>query len=79
MRHAEVDFYARTLARAASISGGTIALARRLNVSTAQLEAWMCGADDTPPAIFLKVVDVIMEDTLAALRTASGGPPPAVS
>jgi hypothetical protein len=73
MRHAEVDFYARTLARAAVISGGPAALATRLNVGTAQIEAWMSGSDDIPPAIFLDVVDVIMEHTLRALRRPAVG------
>ncbi len=73
MQHPEVQVYARTLARAALISGGSAGLAKRLNVSPAQIEAWMSGADETPPSVFLELVDVIMEDTLGSLRRPSVG------
>lgn len=68
MQHPEVATYARTLARAAALSGGSAALAKKLNVSADQLDAWICGTEEAPANIFLLAVDLLMEDTLAALR-----------
>jgi len=68
MQHPEVEVYARTLARAAVISGGTRALAKRLNVAPEQLDAWIAGIDEAPSAVFLLSVDLLMDDMLAALR-----------
>lgn len=68
MQHPEVEIYARTLARAAVLSGGREALAKKLNVSPDQLDAWIAGADEAPAAVFLLAVDLLMEDTLATLR-----------
>jgi len=73
MQHPEVATYARTLARAAALSGGSAALAKKLNVSTDQLDAWIAGVDEAPPGIFLLAVDLLMEDLLAALRERSVG------
>ena len=68
MQHPEVEVYARTLARAAVISGGTRALAKRLNVAPEQVEEWIAGIHEAPPAVFLLAVDLLMDDLLAALR-----------
>jgi hypothetical protein len=76
MRHPEVDVYSLTLTRAAQLSGGTSELAKKLHVTTEQLEAWMSGADGTPRVIFLEVVDLVMEATLASLRAEPGRPEP---
>ena len=73
MQHPEVATYARTLARAATLSGGSAALANKLNVSTDQLEAWISGEHEAPAAIFLLAVDLLMDDMLAALRERSVG------
>ena len=71
MRHPEGDVYALTLARAAALSGGSGELAKKLHVTPAQIEAWISGADGTPHAIFLEVVDLVTEAMLASLRVAT--------
>jgi DNA-binding transcriptional regulator YdaS (Cro superfamily) len=62
--------YARTLKRAAEITGGTEALALRLKVVPSHLTLWILGAEPTPPDVFLKAVDLISEhDGLKNLPT----------
>jgi hypothetical protein len=51
-----------TLRRAADIVGGQAQLRRCLNVSALCLAAWMSGADIAPTYVFLKAVDLVMED-----------------
>ena len=58
------------LERAAGILGGRKQLRRYLNVSTMCLALWMSGAGSTPPDVFLKVVDLIVEREISDL----GGP-----
>ena len=52
----------RTLRRAADIVGGKAQLRKYLNVSALCLAAWMSGADIAPTCVFLKAVDLVMED-----------------
>ena len=68
MGQPQVDVYARTLARAALLTGGPIALANKLGVRAEQMEAWLSGAEEIPQATFLELVDVVMDATLAALQ-----------
>jgi hypothetical protein len=51
-----------TLRRAADIVGGQAQLRKYLNVSALCLAAWMSGADTAPTYVFLKAVDLVMED-----------------
>ena len=66
--------YARTLARAALLSGGQIALANKLGVRAEQMEAWLSGAEEIPQATFLELVDVVMDAALGALQEPSSSP-----
>jgi len=52
----------RTLRRAAQILGGPAQLRKYLNVSALCLAAWMTGVDTAPTYVFLKAVDVVMEE-----------------
>lgn len=52
----------RTLCRAAEIVGGPAQLRKYLNVSALCLAAWMTGYDTAPTYVFLKAVDLVMED-----------------
>jgi hypothetical protein len=52
----------RTLRRAAEIVGGRAELRKCLNVSAICLAAWMTGLDTAPTDVFLKAVDIIMEN-----------------
>jgi len=53
----------RTLCRAAEIVGGPAQLRKYLNVSALCLAAWMTGYDTAPTYVFLKAVDLVMEDS----------------
>ena len=76
MAQPQVAVYARTLARAALLSGGPIALANKLGVGAEQMEAWLSGAEEIPQATFLQLVDVVMDAALQELSTSS---PPSVN
>jgi hypothetical protein len=56
------------LRRAAEILGGRRALRTYLNVSAIVLAGWLSGATPPPTDVFLKVVDLIVEKDLDALR-----------
>jgi hypothetical protein len=60
--------HTRTLHRAAEILGGRARLRKYLKVSALCLAAWMTGAEAAPTDVFLKAVDVVVEDTLNELR-----------
>jgi Pyruvate/2-oxoacid:ferredoxin oxidoreductase gamma subunit len=53
---------ALTLRRAAEILGGPAQLRIYLNVSAICLAAWMTGVDTAPTQVFLKAVDLVMEE-----------------
>ena len=60
---AKPSLYARTLQTAANVLGGERALARYLRVPLPELFVWMRpGAEPPPLALFLKAVDVILND-----------------
>lgn len=52
----------QTLRRAAEIVGGPAQLRLYLNVSALCLAAWMTGVDNMPTQVFLKAVDLVMEE-----------------
>ena len=59
----KASIYVRTLQAAAQLLGGERALARYLQVAMPDLFAWMHpGAEPPPRAVFLKAVDVVMNE-----------------
>jgi DNA-binding transcriptional regulator YiaG len=66
--------YARTLRRAAELSGGHEALARELRVPTNQLASWLAGRASPPGDVFLRAVDIIGEHNLHAIRQSPAAP-----
>jgi hypothetical protein len=54
--------HVRTLAKAAELIGGERALARYLRVPMAELFVWMRGATPVPDRIFLRAVDLVLND-----------------
>jgi hypothetical protein len=62
--------YARALARAAEVAGSVEALAVKLEVSRVILRAWLTGTQEVPVPVFLKVVDLLMEQEPGAEQTA---------
>lgn len=52
----------RTLEKAAEILGGERALARYLRVPMPELFVWMRGAVPCPDGVFLRAVDLVLND-----------------
>jgi hypothetical protein len=53
----------RTFQKAAELAGGQKNLARRLRVPLAELQKWIAGGGEPPMAIFLKAVDLVLDET----------------
>jgi hypothetical protein len=60
----------RALQKAAELVGGRKRLAERLGVKVAEIEKWIDGRQATPREIFLRVVDLLIDEI-----TPSGGSP----
>ena len=68
--------YIRTLQKAADLVGGRKKLARHLHVPIGELEKWLAGDDVPPIGVFLKVVDVVLDETGAPRDPDPGDTPP---
>jgi hypothetical protein len=67
----------RTFQKAAELVGGQKNLARRLRVPLAELQKWIAGGGSPPMAIFLKAVDVVLDETHSpAAGSEPDDPPP---
>jgi hypothetical protein len=67
--------YARTLHKAAEAVGGQKKLARLLRVPLIDLEKWIAGKDEPPMAVFLKAVDLVLDETNPRGASEPGDPP----
>jgi len=67
--------YSRTLLKAAQLAGGPQKLARKLRVPIADLHKWLGGSDAPPIAVFLKAVDLVLDETSASGGSDPGDPP----
>jgi hypothetical protein len=56
------DTYRAALVRAAQILGGARALCDRLHVPMAELTRWLAGDGKPSIGIFLKVIDILIEE-----------------
>ncbi|HEV8109675.1 MAG TPA: hypothetical protein VGP97_19350 [Burkholderiales bacterium] len=70
-----VSVYSRTLQKAAEGAGGAKRLARLLRVPLADLEKWMADKDEPPMAVFLKAVDLVLDETTSPGASEPGDPP----
>ena len=61
-----VSVQSRALRKAAELAGGQKKLAERLGVSVAEIENWIAGRTATPREIFLRVVDLIIDEITPA-------------
>lgn len=61
-----VSVYSRALLKAAELLGGRAELAQVLQVSQAELERWVADEQKPPREIFLRVVDIILDETSPA-------------
>jgi hypothetical protein len=71
------NMHARAMQRAAQAMGSVEALRAHLQVSMAELCAWMTGEARPPDAVFLKVVDLLADEQLARIRQGLRDPDPA--
>lgn len=55
--------YSRTFQKAAELCGGQKKLARYLRVPLADLEKWLAGSDTPPINVFLKAIDLVLDET----------------
>lgn len=67
--------YARTFQKAVQLAGGQKRLARHLRVPIAELEKWLAGKEAPPTAIFLKAVDLVLEETARPPGSDAADPP----
>jgi hypothetical protein len=68
--------YSRALTRAAELVGGRDKLAKLLQVSTAELDKWIADRAKPPREIFLRIVDLILDETAQASGGDAAEPPP---
>ncbi len=59
---ANTSVHARTLEKAAELIGGERALARYLRVPMPELFVWMRGGVPMPDSVFLRAVDLVLND-----------------
>ena len=67
--------YSRTLQKAAESAGGQKKLAHVLRVPLAELEKWIADKDEPPMAVFLKAVDMVLDETTPSGASEPGDPP----
>lgn len=61
------EVHVRTLRRAAEIVGGEQPLALRLKVTPSHLSLWLGGLAEPPGDIFLRAVDLVLEEDISSL------------
>jgi hypothetical protein len=59
---ASVDTYQAAVARAAELAGGVQALSARLRLPVVDLMRWIQGEAKPPKGVFLRLVDLIVEE-----------------
>jgi hypothetical protein len=67
--------YSRTLQKAAEVIGGQAKLCRHLRVPAAELQKWIDDKAAPPIGIFLRAVDLIIEETPPPADSGPGEPP----
>jgi DNA-binding transcriptional regulator YdaS (Cro superfamily) len=72
-----ISVQSRALRKAAGLLGGQKKLAQRLGVNVAEIEIWTDGKRATPREIFLRVVDLIIDEITPAEGSSEPDEPPA--
>lgn len=67
--------YSRALLKAAELLGGRDQLARILQVPGAEIDRWIADEAKPPREMFLRVVDIILDETAAGGGDDAGPPP----
>ena len=68
------EVHARALKRAAVIRGGEDLLRQELNAQPDLFERWKQGAEEMPPDVFLRIVDIIVEKEVRSLTSPPEAP-----
>ena len=66
----------RALRKAAELVGGNSRLAKILGVKPLEIEKWLAADDAIPRDVFLRIVDLILDETAPPSATDEGGEPP---
>ena len=69
--------YSRTLQKAAELLGGRAKLARHLHVPEAELQKWIEDKGKPPVTVFLRAVDLVIDETPAPPTSEPAEPPAA--
>jgi hypothetical protein len=69
--------YSRTLQKAAELIGGHAKLCRHLRVPAAELQKWLDDKAVPPIGVFLRAVDLIIEETSPPVDSGGSEEPPA--
>jgi DNA-binding transcriptional regulator YdaS (Cro superfamily) len=67
----------RALQKAVEIAGGRRALAGQLGVNAADIEKWMSGNAEVPRDVFLRLVELIIDELTPDADASESGDPPA--
>jgi hypothetical protein len=67
--------FSRTLQKAAELIGGRPQLCRYLHVPAADLMRWIADEAEPPKGIFLKAVDLVLDETPPPAESEPGDPP----
>lgn len=70
--------YSRALQRAAELLGGRDTLAKLLQIPAAEIDKWIADQGKPPREVFLRIVDLILDET-APPPAAAGEPPDAAA
>ena len=73
---AAASVYIRALQKAVAVSGGRKALAERLGLKMAEIERWLDGKAEIPHESFLRIIDVLIEETASPGDSDSDPPSP---
>jgi hypothetical protein len=68
--------YSRALAKAVELLGGRPELSRILQVPLSDIERWLADDGKPPREVFLRIVDIILDETSAAGEGDASEPPP---
>jgi len=70
-----VSVYSRALRRAAELLGGREKLVKLLQIPAADLDSWIADRAKPPRDIFLRVVDLILDETAQSGGGGTAEPP----
>ena len=68
--------YSRALQKATELAGGRDKLAKILQVQRAELDKWIADQGKPPREIFLRIVDLILEESTPSGEAGDAAEPP---